>query len=156
MKKEKFLNIIKFYNETNKLKEVERTGWNIWKISRDKRVESIAEHIYGTQQLAIAIFSEFDLKIDIYKVITMLSLHETEEIHIGDITPYDGISREEKRKMGAKAVEKTFVDLHKKDMFIDLINEFVYNYFAFLKSIENTQFFCEFFFTEVYFRIVST
>lgn len=124
MKEEKILNILKFYYETNKLKEVERTGWKIWNASKDARIESIAEHIYGTQQLAIAIFSEFELNIDIYKVITMLSLHETEEINIGDITPYDGISREKKRKMGKKAVEKTFANLSKKDMFKALIDEF--------------------------------
>lgn len=124
MEKEKLLNVLHYYYETNTLKEVERTGWKYWNVSRDKRIESIPEHIYGTQQLAIAIFSEFDLKIDIFKVITMLSLHETEEINIGDKTPFDGVSEQEKMEMGKKAVAKTFSVLDKKDMFTQLVDEF--------------------------------
>lgn len=124
MEKEKLLNVLHYYYETNSLKEVERTGWKYWNVSRDRRIESIPEHIYGTQQLAIAIFSEFDLNIDIYKVITMLSLHETEEINIGDITPFDGVSDEEKLEMGKLAVARTFSSLSKKDMFTKLIDEF--------------------------------
>lgn len=61
-----------YYYDTASLKEVERTGWKYWNVSRDGRIESIPEHIYGTQQLAIAIFSEFNLDIDIFKVVTML------------------------------------------------------------------------------------
>lgn len=124
MEKEKLLNVLHYYYETNTLKEVERTGWKYWNVSRDKRIESIPEHIYGTQQLAIAIFSEFDLKIDIFKVIAMLSVHETEEINIGDKTPFDGVSEQEKMEMGKKAVAKTFSVLDKKDMFTQLVDEF--------------------------------
>lgn len=124
MEKEKLLNVLHYYYETNSLKEVERTGWKYWNVSRDKRIESIPEHIYGTQQLAIAIFSEFDLDIDIFKVVTMLSLHETEEINIGDKTPFDGVSDEEKLKMGKVAVAKTFSSLSKRNMFTKLIDEF--------------------------------
>lgn len=124
MKKEKLLNVLHYYYETNTLKTVERTGWKYWNVSRNQRIESIPEHIYGTQQLAIAIFSEFDLKIDIFKVIAMLSVHETEEINIGDKTPFDGISDHEKLEMGKKAVAKTFSVLGKRDMFIQLIDEF--------------------------------
>lgn len=124
MEKEKLLNILHYYYETNILKEVERKGWKYWNVSRNKRIESIPEHIYGTQQLAIAIFSEFNLDIDIFKVITMLSLHETEEINIGDITPFDNVSEKEKLKIGKSAVEKTFSVLSKKDLFTNLIDEF--------------------------------
>lgn len=124
MEKEKLLNVLHYYYETNTLKEVERTGWKYWNVSREKRIESIPEHIYGTQQLAMAIFSEFNLKIDIFKVVTMLSLHETEEINIGDKTPFDGVSEQEKLEMGKKAVAKTFSVLDKKDMFTQLVDEF--------------------------------
>ena len=49
MEKEKLLNVLRYYYETNSLKEVERTGWKYWNVSRDRRIESIPEHIYGTQ-----------------------------------------------------------------------------------------------------------
>ena len=64
------------------------------------------------------------MKIDIFKVITMLSLHETEEINIGDKTPFDGVSEQEKLEMGKKAVAKIFSVLDKKDMFTQLVDEF--------------------------------
>lgn len=124
METKKLLNVLHYYYETSTLKEVERTGWKYWNVSKDKRIESIAEHIYGTQHLAMAIFSEFNLKIDIFKVVTMLSLHESEEINMGDKTPFDGISEEEKLNMGKKAVEKTFSALTKREVFTSLIDEF--------------------------------
>ena len=61
------------------LKDKIRRGWKIWNIDRE-RVESVAEHIYGTCILAISIDSEFELDIDIYKVVMMIVLHEIEEI----------------------------------------------------------------------------
>lgn len=124
MDKQKLINILNYYDKAASLKEIERTGWQYWNVSHDKRVESIAEHVYGTQQLALAIFSEFDLKLDIFKVITMLSLHETEEINMGDKTPFDNISEAQKLQMGKVAVSKTLSTLSKKNCYIRLIDEF--------------------------------
>lgn len=105
------------------LKDKIRSGWKIWHIERE-RAESIAEHIYGTCILAIAIDSEFDLKINLEKVVMMLVLHEIEEIEIGDLTPFDEITKEEKRKIGKKAVENILKNLNKKIKYIELIEEF--------------------------------
>ena len=45
-----------------------------------ERVESIAEHVYGSIMLAVAIISNSDIKnLDVQKVVTMLALHETEK-----------------------------------------------------------------------------
>ena len=103
-------NVIEYYVLCNKLKDVIRTGWLDWKVKR-KRIESVAEHIFGTQMLALAIYSEYKYDIDIKKVILMLALHELEEIKIGDLTPFQ-IAKEDKKKIGKKAVEdiKSLVD----------------------------------------------
>ena len=45
--------VLGYYVLCNKLKDLIRTGWKNWNVDRD-RIESVAEHIYGTQQLAIA------------------------------------------------------------------------------------------------------
>ena len=50
-------NVVNFYVTCNKLKDVVRTGWKDWGVKRF-RIESIAEHIYGVQMLAIAMWSE--------------------------------------------------------------------------------------------------
>lgn len=119
----KIINSLKFYLLATELKDKIRSGWKIWNIDR-QRVESVAEHIYGTCILAISIDSQFKLDIDLYKVITMLVLHEIEEVKIGDLTPFDKIEKEEKRKIGRQAVEEILKTLDKKDEYIELIEEF--------------------------------
>lgn len=60
--------VVEFYVLCNKLKYIIRTGWLEWNIKSD-RLESVAEHIYGTQMLAIAMWSEYHYDIDIKKSI---------------------------------------------------------------------------------------
>ena len=120
MKKEE--RVLGYYVLCNKLKDIVRTGWKYWNVKRE-RVESIAEHVYGTQQLAIAMHNVYDYKIDLTKVLTMLSIHELEETIIGDLTQHD-ISKEEKKKIGEKAVEDIFKKYKLNQSVKELIMEF--------------------------------
>ena len=88
-------NILKFYLLATTLKEKIRSGLILWKVNKE-RLESVAEHIYGTCILAISIDSEYELDINLDKVLKMLVLHELEEVIIGDLTPFDNVTREEK------------------------------------------------------------
>lgn len=119
----KIKDLLQFYLLATELKDKIRSGWKVWNIDRH-RVESVAEHIYGTCILAIAIDSEFKLNINLYKVVMMLVLHEIEEIKIGDLTPFDKITKEEKRNLGRQAVEEILQTLSKKVEYIELIEEF--------------------------------
>ena len=98
-------NIIRFYILANKLKNIIRRGWVEIGISKE-RLESDAEHIYGTLMLAIAINSEYELDLDMYKVLKMLALHETEEIIMPDYTVRSNVTKEEKNRQGKDAVSK--------------------------------------------------
>ena len=120
MSKEK--NVVEFYLLCNKLKNVLRTGWTQWGVQAD-RVESVAEHVFGTQMLAISMWSEYSYDLDIKKVLCMLAVHETEEILIGDLTPFD-ISKEEKQELGKQAVKKVFGHLENAEYFAELTSEF--------------------------------
>lgn len=120
MNKEK--NVVDFYVLCNKLKNVIRTGWKDWNVEKE-RLESVAEHIFGTQMLAIAMYSEYSYNIDIMKVIYMLAIHELEEIYIGDLTQFQ-ISKEEKRKKGKEAVARVVENLLNKNQITALIEEF--------------------------------
>ena len=115
-------NVIDYYVLCNKLKHIIRTGWQDWNINSD-RLESVAEHVYGVQMLAIAMYSEFNYDIDLSKVLYMLSVHELEEIIIGDLTMFQ-IDREEKKKRGHEAVEKILSKLANKEEIMNLIVEF--------------------------------
>lgn len=115
--------ILRFYLLTTTLKNKIRQGSIYWNVSA-KRRESIAEHVYDTCMLAIAIDSEYDLKINIKKVVEMLVIHELEEIIIGDITPFDNVSNEEKLKIGRKAVLDILQGMKKEQEYISLTDEF--------------------------------
>ena len=98
-------NVINYYVLCNKLKNVIRTGWLDWNVNRE-RVESIAEHIFGVQMLAIAMKSEYGYDdVDILKVIYMLAIHELGEAIIGDLTQFQ-ISKAEKEIIEHDAVHK--------------------------------------------------
>ena len=115
-------NVLRYYVLCNRLKNVIRKGWLDWNVQKE-RLESVAEHVYGVQMLAIAMYSEFDYDIDISKVIMMLSVHELEEIYIGDLTLFD-IDKDKKLKIGHEAVEKVLDGLMDKDKIKKLILEF--------------------------------
>ena len=114
--------VVEFYSLTNVLKNVIRKGWLNWHVNAE-RVESVAEHIYGTQMLALAMYSEYQYDIDIAKVMYMLAVHELEEIIIGDLT-YLEISAEDKKKIGHEAVEKILSELLNGNQIKELIYEF--------------------------------
>ena len=94
---EKIENIIKFYTLCNKLKDTIRKGPLVWNAKRE-RIESVAEHIYGVQMLAISIYYQFNYDLDIKKVIYMLALHELEEIEIGDLAFFETTAEEKEQK----------------------------------------------------------
>ena len=115
-------NVVNFYVLCNKLKDVVRTGWKNWGVKR-KRIESVAEHIYGTQMLAIAMWSEYKYDIDLKKVLSMLAVHELEETKIGDLTIFD-IDRKTKNEIGHKAIEEILCNLAQGSTIKQLIFEF--------------------------------
>ena len=114
--------VVECYVTCNKLKDVVRTGWKDWKVQRD-RLESVAEHIYGVQMLAIIVNSQYQCNIDLEKVVLMLAIHELEEIYIGDLTLFQ-ISKEEKEKLGHEAVSKLLSGWKDKEKIESLILEF--------------------------------
>jgi len=115
-------NVIEYYVLCNKLKDIVRTGWKDWGVSR-VRVESIAEHIFGVQMLAIAMYSEYGYEVNLQKVLTMLAIHELEEIIIGDLTQFQ-IDRKTKEELGHKAIKEVLSKLNIGDSLENLILEF--------------------------------
>ncbi len=96
--------VMNYYILCSRLKDVIRTGWKDWKVRRG-RVESVAEHVFGVQMLAIAMKSEYRYDVDIRKVILMLAIHEIGEAVIGDLTRFQ-IGADEKEKMEHEAVHR--------------------------------------------------
>lgn len=116
-------NIFKFYIFNSKLKHKLRQGWIDVKIS-DERIESVAEHIYGTLVLAISINDEYKLGLNMEHILKMMTLHELEEIIIPDYSALASITKEEKLRIGRLAVKKVVEGLIKEEEIIDLLDEF--------------------------------
>jgi 5'-deoxynucleotidase YfbR-like HD superfamily hydrolase len=116
-------NVYEAYLLFSTLSDTIRTGWKLWKVSK-RRVESILEHTQKACILAITMYSEYKYEINLSKVIFMLTLHETEEIFIGDLTPYSGVEREEKIRIGHEAIIKVFSRLSRGIEYVTLIREF--------------------------------
>lgn len=116
-------NIINFYLVATKLKEKLRRGYVEIGIEKD-RLESVAEHIYGCLILAIAFDSEYELKLDMYKVLKMLTLHELEECLMPDYTVRSDITPEEKIEKGKKCVHDAAGYLFAGEEIERLLDEF--------------------------------
>ena len=114
-------NVLQFYVLCNRLKHLIRSGWIAWNVKKD-RVESVAEHIYSTQMLAIAMYSEFNYDIDLAKVLKMLAIHELEETIM--VILHLSTRSEKKQEIGHKAILKALEPLADKQHWIDLIIEF--------------------------------
>lgn len=119
---EKAERVINYYVLCNKLKDTIRTGWKDWNVKRD-RLESVAEHVYSTQMLAIAMKSEYQYDIDIEKVLFMLAIHELGETLIGDLTRFQ-ISKEAKEKIEHEVVHSILDTLVDGDVIENLFLEF--------------------------------
>ena len=115
-------NVINYYVICNRLKNVIRTGWKNWNVQRE-RIESVAEHIFGVQMLAIAMKSEYQYEVDIMKVIFMLAVHELGETIIGYLTQFQ-ISKNDKEKLEHEAVNKILSGLLDGNQIEQLFLEF--------------------------------
>lgn len=122
---DKVENVLKFYYLATKVKYLVRGGWNSehWNITKC-RAESVAEHVYGTMMLAIGMQQEFKYDIDLNKVLMMLAIHEIGENIIGDITPHQNITREEKALIEHKAVREIFSNIVDSEYLYNLMLEF--------------------------------
>lgn len=120
-----YIEILKFYCLNQNLKNKDRSAWdkNHWNI-KTSRIESIAEHVYGTIILALALDSEFDFHVDIDEVVETLAVHEIGEILIGDITPFDNVTPAKKAEIEHQAMFKVLGNLSNKGNLIKRLFEF--------------------------------
>ncbi len=98
---------VEFASYAGNLKEVPRTGWT--RYPEIKKVESVSDHSYRMGLLAM-LFSS-DKSIDSAKLMKIALLHDLAESEVGDITPYDGVSIEDKFNRENTAIKKIFSNL---------------------------------------------
>ncbi|HNC96206.1 MAG TPA: HD domain-containing protein [Myxococcota bacterium] len=80
------------------LKGLDRAGWKRVGIERP---ESVAAHSWG---VTLAALLRCPPGLNREKVLIMAILHDLAEATVGDITPHDGVSREEKQRREEEAI----------------------------------------------------
>lgn len=112
-----------FYCLAIRLKDVIRKGF-INACVKKERMESVAEHVYGTLNLAIAIYYTYKPKnIDLSKVLFMLAIHELDEICIGDVALTD-TNYVDAKKASRDAVISVLSSLEDDGTLLAIIDEF--------------------------------
>ena len=91
------------------LKEVVRAGWVRAGVQNP---ESVAAHSWGMAMLATQMCPE---ELDLKRVLQLCILHDVAEVKVGDITPHDNVSAEEKHRLESEAIDSMGIDA--KDIF---------------------------------------
>ncbi len=86
------------------LKAVDRAGWKRVGVPRP---ESVAAHSWGVALLALL---RCPPDLDRHKLLAMAILHDLAEVRVGDLTPYDGVTKEEKHRRERAAMDDLLAD----------------------------------------------
>ena len=86
------------------LKSLKRAGWTRAGI---KNPESVAAHSWGMSLLCLTLCPE---DLDAQRVLQLALLHDLVEVHTGDITPYDPITKKEKKAREQIAAHQLFAE----------------------------------------------
>lgn len=93
--------IVRTYLEACQLKSLPRTGW-LRRGVPPARCESVAAHCHGVATLALLLLGGRPLDED--RVLRMALLHDLGEARVGDLTPADGVSANDKHRREAEAL----------------------------------------------------
>ncbi len=94
-------NKLDFYiHLSGKLKELQRTGWIRKGIAN---AETVAAHSHGVSLLVLLFAPDY---LDKEKCLKLAVIHDLQEVIVGDITPFDGVTSEEKGQREQKAVQE--------------------------------------------------
>lgn len=93
---------VDFFQLTEQLKRTPRTGWVNHGVDKP---ESIADHMYRMSLMAMVAAKEMP-GLDQNRCVKLALIHDLAEAIVGDITPNDPVSKEEKNKMESDAMAK--------------------------------------------------
>ncbi|KAL1399527.1 hypothetical protein pipiens_008149 [Culex pipiens pipiens] len=116
----KYGDYVKFLELVGNLKHMKRTGWVLRNV---KDCESISGHMYRMGMMSFLLDGSQGL--DRIRVMELALVHDLAESIVGDITPYCGISREEKLLREFSAMSEISELLGpSKDKLLELFNEY--------------------------------
>jgi len=87
-------NILKFFLEIGKLKNVKRKGIVFYGV---KNPDSATDHTFRSAMMAW-VFGKLKKNLDVEKIIKLTLIHDIYKIYLGDATPYVGLLPKNKKK----------------------------------------------------------
>ena len=109
--------------EVNQLKHLYRQGW-LRRGVAPEQCESVAEHVLGVVMLAWWVTDQYFPTLDRDQVIRLALVHDLGEIYTGDLTPADGVSAEDKRRLEREAVQRVVHKLARGAEYLALWEEY--------------------------------
>jgi len=116
------------YFRLMRLKRLYRQGW-LKRGLPEGLCESVAEHSFGTALLALLLAGKAGEagaigKVDSARAALLALVHEMGESYAGDITPVDGVSPEEKKRLEREAIRRALEGHPDLDWYLSLWEEF--------------------------------
>ncbi len=115
--------LIEAYFEFNHLKQLYRQGWLQRGISPG-RCESVAEHTFAVAMLALFLAETYVPTLNALKVLRMALLHDLGEIYVGDLTPADGVSPEDKQQRERQSITQVLQKLPQGATYVAVWEEY--------------------------------
>jgi len=95
--------LLRFLHLAGQLKSTPRAGWALRGISRP---ESVADHSHRVALLALVLAPRAQPPLDVARCVALGVVHDLAEALVGDITPYDGVGADEKRRREEDAMRQ--------------------------------------------------
>jgi putative hydrolases of HD superfamily len=116
------------YFRLMRLKRLYRQGW-LKRGLPEGLCESVAEHSFGTALLALLLAGRAGdggalVEIDVSRCALLALVHELGEAYAGDITPVDGVSRQDKERLEREAIHRALEGHPDLEWFLSLWEEF--------------------------------
>ena len=115
--------LISAYFEISQLKLLYRQGW-LRRNVPSSLCESVAEHSFGVAFLAMHLANVWFPHLDQLKVMRLAVLHDLGEVYCGDLTPADGVDKQEKARREAVSVKTVLGKLPHGEQYIALWQEY--------------------------------
>lgn len=93
---------LSFFHLLERLKTTKRAGWRRFGIDNG---ESISDHMYRMSILTMTAPSSVTSKLDIPRCTRMALVHDMAEALVGDITPVDNVTKEEKSRRESETMD---------------------------------------------------
>lgn len=111
--------LVNLFHKIGELKKTKRSGWVRCEIPNP---ESVADHSFRCAFMAMVLGDI--LGADVSKLIRMALIHDLAETVTGDLTPYDGLTNEEKCEREEMGLNQLLEDIPNRGTYIDLWFEY--------------------------------